>query len=87
MPKKSKTTKELKAEIKEMENEKRKELLKLTPKEKKVSFDSWYKQRLHKIPKMHIKEIILADFKARGLGKSETLDDFDKALKLYGVEI
>jgi hypothetical protein len=84
MTSKEKTTKEL---IKEMENEKRKEALKLSPKDTKVSFDSWYKQRSDIIPKMHIKEIILADFKARGLSKIETLDDFDKALKLYGVEI
>lgn len=81
------TTKELKAKIKKMEEDKRKESIKHLPKERKVSFDSWHHQRAHKIPKMHVKEIILADFKARGLGLSETMEDYDNALKLYGVVI
>jgi hypothetical protein len=87
MAKKKKTAKEIKAEIKKMEDEKRKEAHKHLPKETKVSFDSWYHQRVHKIPKMHTKEVIVADFRARGLGMIHTMEEFDKALKLYGIEL
>ena len=83
----SKASAELKAEIKKMEEEKRKQIAELIPKDKKVSFDSLYHQRSHKIPKLHVKEIILADFTARGLSKQETIEEYDKALKQYGVSI
>lgn len=75
----------LKAKIKEMESKKRE----ITPIkiDKKVSFDSWYHQRKSKIPKHHMKEILIADFSSRGLGTEATMEEYDKALKLYGVEL
>ena len=77
--------KDLKAKIKEMEEAKRVEVPAKV--DKKVSFDSWYHQRSKKIPKQHRKEIMAADFKSRGLGKEATMEEFDKALKLYGVKL
>lgn len=85
MAKKSK--KDLKAEIKMMEAKKREETAPKAPAEKKVSFDSWYHQRKDKIAKHHLKEIIKADFEARGLGKEATMGEYDKALELYGVKL
>lgn len=83
--KKKKEAEDLKAKIKKMESEKRPTVP--TKVEKKVSFDSWYHQRCHKIPKQHRKEVIMADFKSRGLGKMATMEEFDKALKLYGIKL
>ena len=76
---------DIKAEIKMMEDAKRVETPIAT--DKVVSFDSWYHQRSNKIPKQHLKEIIIADFKSRGLGKEATMAEYDKALKLYGIEL
>lgn len=89
MAKKKTTKKEvnLKAKIKEMETKKREESPAPVKTEKKVSFDSWYHMRKTKIPKQHLKEILAADFKARGLGKEATMEEFDKALKLYGIKL
>lgn len=81
----SKEKADLKAAIKEMENKKREAIP--VQKEKLVSFDSWYHQRSHQIPRQHRKEVIQADFKSRGLGKKATMEEFDKALKLYGVKL
>ncbi len=77
---------DLKAKIKEMENKKREETVVIQP-DKKVSFDSWYHQRKNKIPKQHMKEILAADFKSRGLKEQATMEEYDKALKLYGVKL
>lgn len=85
MEKKDKSKVDLKAKIKEMENSKRKAVPVVA--DKKVSFDSWHHLRSSKIPKQHLKEIIAADFKSRGLGKEATMEEFDKALKLYGVKL
>ena len=76
---------DLKAKIKEMEESKRIEVP--VKADKKVSFDSWFHQRSKQIPKQHLKEIIAADFKSRGLGNEATIEEFDKALKLYGVKL
>lgn len=57
----------------------------LAPEEEKHEFESWYALRSKKIPAHHHKEILKADFKARGLTDSETLEAFDAALKKYGV--
>ena len=40
-----------------------------------------------KIPRQHHKEIILADFKGRGLSRCESAEDFDAALQKYGVKL
>jgi len=89
MSDKKKSTKkqqeDLKAKIKEMEAEQRRQVP--VKADKKVSFDSWYHQRSHLIPKQHMKEILMADFKSRGLGKQATMEEYDKALKLYGVKL
>ena len=53
----------------------------------KVDFDAWYATRAGRIPKQHHKEVIKADFKARGLGQAESLEAFDEALKKYGVKL
>ena len=84
--KEAKEAADLKAKIKEMESQKR-EASAPVKTDKAVSFDSWYHQRSTKIPKQHRKEVIAADFKSRGLGKQATMDEFDKALKLYGIKL
>lgn len=76
---------DLKAQIKEMENKKR-EVAPIKP-NVKVSFDSWYHQRKNKIPKQHMKEVLAADFKSRGLGVEATMEEYDKALNIYGVKL
>lgn len=75
----------LAAEIKKMEDAKRK----ATPvkQDKKMSYNSWYHQHKHKIPKQHLKEIVWADFKARGVKEESTKEEFDRALELYGVKL
>lgn len=72
-------------EIKKMEQERRQNSGG-TPLEKKVHFESWFNQRKHLIPEIHKKEVILADFKARGLDIEATMEQFDRALRLYGVK-
>ena len=85
--KKAKKDTDLKAKIKQMEATKREEAPVAVKAEKKLSFDSWYHIRKHKIPKQHMKEILIADFKSRGLGNEATMEEYDKALKLYGVKL
>lgn len=53
----------------------------------KLDFDAWYAARAARIPKHHRKEILRADFTARGLGQCESLADFDSALNQYGVKL
>jgi hypothetical protein len=76
--------KALKDKIKKMETEQRVPSLN---KDKLVSFDSWFHQRKDVIPKHHMKEVIMADFKARGLDKEATTEQYDKALRMYGIKI
>ena len=83
--KKKKNKVDIKAEIKKMEDLKRVEAPIVA--NKVVSFDSWYHQRSTKIPKQHLKETLMADFKSRGLEKEATMEEFDNALKLYGVKL
>jgi hypothetical protein len=79
--------KDLKEEIKKMEAKKREAAAPKKESEGKVSFDSWYHQRKHKIKKCHLKEVIWADFQARGMTKEQTMGEYDKALELYGVKL
>lgn len=79
--------KDLKAEIKAMEAKKREDTTPKASVEKKVSFDSWYHQRKPLIPKCHIKEILWADFVARGMKLQQTMGEYDRALELYGVKL
>jgi len=50
-------------------------------------FDVWWVLRQDKIPGHHMKEVIKADMKARGLSDKESLEDFDVALKQYGIKL
>lgn len=76
---------ELNAKIKEMEDAKRAAVP--APVDEMISFDSWFHLRSVQIHAMHKKEIILADFKARDIKEIASMQDFDKALKLYGIEL
>lgn len=76
---------DLKLKIKQMEREQRP--TPVAAKDKAVSFDSWFHQRKDSIPKHHMKEVIAADFKARGLDKEATIEQYDKALRLYGIKL
>ena len=51
----------------------------------KVHFNSWWRMRSSFIPARHSADIILADFKARGLSDMETVEDYDAALIKYGI--
>lgn len=53
----------------------------------KLDFDAWFAMRGSKIPPQHHKEIVKADFKGRGLDQCESLEDFDAALRKYGVRL
>lgn len=55
--------------------------------EPKIEFDAWFAMRSAVIPKVHKKEIIKADFKARKIPMVASIAEFDKALKKYGVEL
>jgi hypothetical protein len=77
--------KALKEKIKQMESSKRETVL--VQVDQKVSFDSWYHQRKDRIPKRHLKEIVSADFKSRGVGSEATMQEYDIALAAYGVKI
>jgi hypothetical protein len=57
------------------------------PQPMKVDFDAWWAMNEKKIPGHHRKEIIVADFKARGLSMRETMQAYNDALKLYGVKL
>lgn len=50
-----------------------------------IEFDIWWVMKSDAIPKHHMKEVIKADFKGRGLSNLETVETFDKALKAYGL--
>jgi hypothetical protein len=54
---------------------------------RKIEFDTWWALKEELIPSQHKKEIVWADFKARGLSKLESHKDYDKALEKYGVRI
>lgn len=82
-----KKDKDLKAQIKAMEAKKREETTPAPQAEAELTFDSWYHQRKAMIPACHMKEILLADFAARGLGLKATMAAYDKALELYGVKL
>ena len=83
--KKKKEEAKLAAEIKAMEDTKRK----VVPikQDKTISYNSWYHQRKTSIPKQHLKEVIWADMSARGIKTESTVEEFDKALELYGVTL
>ena len=88
--------KDLKTQIKEMEAKKRAESLasnKITfiqpdGESDKISYDQWWMvANKKKSLRPHLKEVILADFKGRGLSAKETQDKYDEALRLFGYDI
>lgn len=57
------------------------------PKPMKVDFEVWWAMTSKMIPTQHYKEIVMADFRARGLGMKETTATYNEALKKYGVKL
>lgn len=53
----------------------------------KIEFNVWFAMREKKIPPQHMREIIWADFKGRGLKPKETLATYDAALLKYGLKL
>jgi hypothetical protein len=86
----------LHAEMKRMEIEKRRKMLEENKgrvvidsgrKDDLIDFDAWW-MNVSKRVKMHswMKEIVKADFKARGLKNAETIEKFDETLRIFGVK-
>jgi hypothetical protein len=77
--------------IKEFERQKRQKLLdskKSEPaKEKELDFNSWWAKRSAVLNSPnHLKEILKADAKARGVDGLQTMDKWDWAAKMFGLE-
>ena len=53
----------------------------------KIDFDAWWATVEKQLPWMHRKEIVLADFKARGLSLKETTNAYYGALEKYGFKL
>jgi hypothetical protein len=92
--KKSTTEIKMAKEIKRMETAKKEAAAKAAPKPKAkplpetISFDVWWMGLVRKITiRPSYKEIIVADFKARGLSAQEKSEDYDKALELFGIKL
>ena len=78
--------KNLKRKIKEMEDAKREQNSQPASPNERQSFDHWWimlNKRMSLRP--HLKEIIWADFNARGLKKEEPAVKYDEGLKLFGL--
>jgi len=53
-----------------------------------VDFDQWWTERASVLNQpAHIKEILRADAKGRGLGKKETMERWDWAAKMFGLHV
>ena len=95
--KKDYTTKDLTKTIKEMEMAKKQEAaekqkaMEPVPSandEPVISFDMWWAITMKKINiRPSYKEVVAADFRGRGLGKTATASAYNKALELYGIKI
>ena len=83
---KSKKNPTSRVQAKEVENKKEQEMRSDIPSSAEVltTFNSWFAEAQKKIPKCHKKDIIWADFKARGIKEKETKKTFNNALKSYG---
>jgi hypothetical protein len=78
--------KNVKRKIKEMEDAKREQNSQPAPADEVQSFDHWWivlNKRMSLRP--HMKEIVWADFNARGLKKEETVAKYEEGLKLFGL--
>lgn len=53
----------------------------------KVSYDQWWMMIQKKVKlRPHLKEVIWADFKARGADKMEAEEKYDELLKMFGYK-
>lgn len=51
-----------------------------------VDFDKWWAERSNNIKQpSHVKEILKADARGRGLGPKETMERWDWAAKMFGL--
>lgn len=76
--------KSLKRKIKEMEDAQRPSPAPQA--DEKLSFDHWWILLNKRMPlRAHLKEIMWADFNARGLGKEELVAKYDEGLRLFGL--
>lgn len=87
----SKKTKSVREQIKEMEQKQREQAP--PPPAKKpapttMSFDQWW-MKVNKTMKFKpwLKEVLLADFKARGLGKEALESEYNAALDKFGYKL
>ncbi len=82
-----KTDSSVMSAIKEMEKTAREEAKAANPPPvaEKIFFDQWWANVSSRIPATHHKEVIFADFKARGLTLRESTADYEIALKMYGL--
>ena len=70
--------------IKEMERARRAPVVDTT---EKVDFDHWWAVRKDQLNQpLHMKEIVAADMRGRGLSKKESLDTWDKAARIFGIK-
>ena len=77
-------SKKLKEQIKEMEAGKRPAPV-IAP-EEVLSFDQWWmSMNRTRDLRPSLKEIVWADFNARGLTKQETAKKYDEGLKIFGI--
>jgi hypothetical protein len=82
------------AEIKKVQDAKREEVLAKAPPKpatqssEAISYDQWWMIVNRKIKlQPWLKEVMFADFKARGAGKMETEKRYNELLKLFGYQI
>lgn len=96
MARKKKSERELAIanEIKKMEVANKEEAAKLAPRPQSqpdaesISFDIWWMGFIRKVKiRPSYKEVIIADFKARGLTMQEKQEDYDKAIELFGIKL
>lgn len=79
---------DLKKKIKAMEDGQRDAAMASSPAPAadRVSYDHWWIVTNKRLGlRQHMKEILWADMKARGLGKEEAAGKYDEALKLFGL--
>jgi len=70
--------------IKEMEKAKRQPVVDTT---EKVEYDHWWASRKDQLKQpAHLKEILAADMRGRGLGKKESMETWDKAARIFGLK-
>jgi hypothetical protein len=78
--------KNLKRQIKEMENAKREQSQAFLKPEEVLSFDQWWVGICRRATlRPSLKEIVWADFNSRGLQKEEPASKYEEGLKLFGL--